>query len=78
VAASCQANLFDDVVPLFVDEMDNHVATLYTGRPTRMYLIDLDGRAIYDPGVGPFGFNPIHLDAKIEEYLTSSDSSENG
>ena len=43
VAASCQADLFDGVVPLYVDQMDNRVATLYTARPTRMYLIDIEG-----------------------------------
>ena len=70
VAASCQANLFDGVVPLYVDLMDNRVARLYTARPTRMYLIDREGRVIYNPGIGPFGFNPDHLDPLIEQYLT--------
>ena len=69
VASSCQANLFDGVVPLYVDAMDNKVATLYTARPTRIYLIDLDGRVIYNPGIGPFGFNPDHLEPVLREYL---------
>ena len=69
VAASCQANLFDGVVPLYVDGMDNGVAELYTARPTRIYLIDREGRVIYNPGIGPFGFNPEHLGAAIDEYL---------
>jgi len=70
VAASCQANLFDGVVPLYVDAMNNHVATLYTARPTRIYFIDRDGRVIYNPGIGPFGFNPDHLEPVIEEYFS--------
>ncbi len=70
VAASCQANLFDGVVPLYVDEMDNHVATLYTARPTRIYFIDREGRVIYNPGIGPFGFNPDHLEPVMEAYLS--------
>ena len=74
VAASCQANLFEGVVPLYVDEMDNHVARLYTSRPTRIYFIDRDGRVIYNPGIGPFGFNPDHLAPVIERYLNESDS----
>jgi hypothetical protein len=74
VAASCQANLFEGVVPLYVDEMDNHVAQLYTSRPTRIYFIDRDGRVIYNPGIGPFGFNPDHLAPVIEGYLTDSGS----
>ena len=72
VAASCQAHLFDGVVPLYVDAMDNAVATLYTARPTRIYFIDLEGRVVYNPGIGPFGFNPDHLAPVIEEYLSGS------
>ena len=69
VASSCQANLFDGVVPLYVDAMDNRVATLYTARPTRIYFIDREGRVIYNPGIGPFGFSPDHLEPVIEAYL---------
>lgn len=76
VAASCQANLFDGVVPLYVDEMDNDVARLYTSRPTRIYFIDLGGRVIYNPGIGPFGFNPDHLAPVIERYLKESNPNE--
>ncbi len=70
VAASCQANLFDGVVPLYVDQMDNRVASLYTARPTRIYFIDREGRVIYNPGIGPFGFSPDHLEPVIEAYLS--------
>jgi hypothetical protein len=70
VAASCQANLFDGVVPLYVDGMDNRVATLYTARPTRIYFIDREGKVVYNPGIGPFGFSPEHLEPVIEEYLS--------
>ena len=69
VAASCQATLFDGVLPLYVDEMDNQVAELYTARPTRIYFIDREGRVVYNPGIGPFGFSPDHLEPVIEEYL---------
>ena len=69
VAASCQANLFDGVVPLYVDTMDNQVAATYTARPTRMYFIGRDGRVLYNPGIGPFGYSPDHLEPVIREYL---------
>jgi hypothetical protein len=72
VAASCQANLFDGVVPLYVDQMDNRVATLYTARPTRIYFIDRDGKVVYNPGIGPFGFSPDHLEPVIREHLAES------
>jgi len=69
VAASCQANLFDGVVPLYVDTMGDEVSTAYTGKPTRIYLIGTDGRVVYNPGIGPFGFNPDRLEEAIVDYL---------
>ncbi len=72
VAASCQATLFNDVVPLYVDTIANEVAVAYTARPTRIYLIGRDGRVIYNPGIGPFGFNPEHLGRVIESHLEKS------
>ena len=53
----------------YLDEMDNHVATLYTARPTRIYFIDREGRVAYNPGIGPFGFNPDHLEPVMQEHL---------
>ncbi len=72
VAASCQANLFDGVVPLYVDTIADEVAVAYTARPTRIYMIGRDGRVIYNPGIGPFGFSPDHLEPVIERYLSES------
>jgi hypothetical protein len=76
VAASCQANLFDGVVPLYVDTMDNRVAQLYTSRPTRIYFIDREGKVIYNPGIGPFGFNPDHLEPVMKRYLSETTTGE--
>ena len=69
VAASCHANLFDGVVPLYVDSIGNEVNEMYAARPTRIYLIGRDGRVVYNPGIGPFGFSPDDLDAAIESHL---------
>ena len=69
VAASCQANLFDGVVPPYVDGMDDAVSRAYTAKPTRIYFIGMDGRVVYNPGIGPFGFSPDHLEPVIEDYL---------
>lgn len=69
VAASCQANLFDGVVPLYVDTMKNEVNEMYAARPTRIYLIGRDGRVVYNPGIGPFGFSPEELEGAIQQYL---------
>ena len=69
VAASCQATLFDGVVPLYVDAMDDAVSARYAGKPTRLYLIGKDGRVLYNPGIGPFGFSADELEKAIAEYL---------
>jgi hypothetical protein len=52
------------------------VARLYTARPTRIYFIDREGKVVYNPGIGPFGFNPDHLEPVIERYLARRIESE--
>lgn len=69
VANACQETLLDGEMTVYVDTIDDHVSTLYTGKPTRIYLIGRDGRVVYNPGIGPFGFNPEHLGQEIESYL---------
>lgn len=69
VADACQKTLLDGEVPLYVDTIDDRVSTMYTGKPTRIYLIGRDGRVVYNPGIGPFGFNPKHLGNEIADYL---------
>ncbi len=70
VASACQKTLLDGEMPLYVDTIDDRVSTMYTGKPTRIYLIGRDGRVVYNPGIGPFGFNPTHLGNEIELYLS--------
>ena len=72
VAASCQANLFDGVVPLYVDAMNDAVSARYAAKPTRIYFIDEDGKVVYNPGIGPFGFNPDHFEPVIAAHLAKS------
>ena len=69
VAAACHRTLLGGEVPLYVDTLDDEVSTLYTAKPTRIYLIGRDGRVVYNPGLGPFGFNPEHLGREIEAHL---------
>lgn len=69
VAASCQANLFDGVVPLYVDTMSDEVSARYAAKPTRIYFIGSDGRVLYNPGIGPFGFSPDELETVIAAQL---------
>ena len=46
------------------------LACFLLGTGTRIYFIDREGRVIYNPGIGPFGFNPDHLQPVIEAYLS--------
>lgn len=61
--------LFEAKVPVLVDTMDDRVSTMYRAKPTRIYLIGDDGRVAYNPGIGPFGYNPVRLGREIETYL---------
>ena len=45
------------------------VSARYAGKPTRIYLIGKDGRVLYNPGIGPFGFSPDELDRVIAAHL---------
>jgi hypothetical protein len=70
VAKQCAESL-QYGIPTYVDEMDDRVSKAYAAKPTRLYLIGLDGRVIYAGGLGPYGFNPSSLKAAIETYLDS-------
>jgi hypothetical protein len=70
MAKICKLNLLDEI-PVYVDEMDNRVAETYNGWPTRIFLIGKNGRIVYNPGPGPWSFNPVYLGPEIEKYLAS-------
>ena len=55
----------------YVDEMDDAVSKAYAAKPTRLYLVGIDGRVVYAGGPGPYGFSPAALKAAIENYLES-------
>jgi len=68
VAGECQSAL-QYGVRTYVDEMDDYVNNAYAAWPTRLNLVDLDGRVIYAGGLGPYDFKPAKLKAAIETYL---------
>ncbi len=72
LAGRCQAELKYEI-PTYVDEMDDTVSKAYAAKPTRLYLIGLDGRVAYAGGLGPFGFKPPELEEAIVEYLARVD-----
>ena len=59
-------------MPVYVDKMDNRVQKIYNSFPTRIYLIGIDGRVVYNPGPGPWSFNPDYLGPEIEKYLANT------
>lgn len=69
-ARAYRKNLFENQIPIFVDDMDNQIGEMYAAKPTRIYFIGKDGRVIYNPGFGPLSFNPTHLGQEIEKYLS--------
>lgn len=68
VAGRCE-NALEYGIPTYVDEMDDAVSQACAARPTRLYLIGVDGRVAYAGGLGPFGFKPAQLGAAIADYL---------
>ena len=68
VAGQCEETLKYGI-GTYVDDMDDAVSKAYAALPTRLYLIDTDGRVDYAAGLGPFGFKPTAFGAAIEAYL---------
>ncbi len=55
--------------PTYVDDLDDRVNTFYAAKPTRLYLVGIDGRVAYSGGPGPLNFKPNELGAAIKNYL---------
>ncbi len=73
VAARCESEL-QYGIPTLVDDIDDSVNRAYAARPTRLYLIGIDGRVAYAGGLGPFGFKPRELKVAIETLLSVDES----
>lgn len=52
-------------MPLLVDTMDDRVNRAYSGFPDRLYLIDREGRVVYQGGRGPFAYRPRELEQNL-------------
>ena len=76
VAKQC-AETLQYGIRTYVDEMDDAVSKAYAAKPTRLYLVGLDGRVVYAGGPGPYGFSPTALKTAIEEYLDSAEIESN-
>ncbi len=64
VARTCGKRL-DLGMPMLIDTMDDTVGARYSGMPSRLYLIDHQGRVAYKSGRGPFGFKPTELEHSL-------------
>ena len=51
--------------PMLVDTIDDAVGARYSGMPSRLYLIDGEGKVAYKSGRGPFGFKPAELEHSL-------------
>ena len=71
VARQCRDTLQYGIETI-VDDMDDTVSKAYAARPTRMYLIGLDGKVVYAGGLGPYGFKPAELKKAIDVLLMGS------
>ena len=68
VAERCE-NSLDYGYPTYVDDVDDAVSEAYAAKPTRLYLLDEDGRVVYHGGLGPWGYRPADLQRAIERHL---------
>jgi len=71
VAGQCETAL-QYGIRTYVDDMQDTVNQAYAALPTRLYLVELEGRVIYAGGLGPYGFKPAELGTAIEDYLASA------
>jgi thiol-disulfide isomerase/thioredoxin len=55
--------------PMLVDDMDNRVETAYRAWPTRVYIIDKDGKVAFKTPIGPFGFESKILEPALLKAL---------
>jgi hypothetical protein len=72
VAQQCEESL-QYGIHTYVDHMDDRVSNAYAAKPTRLYLVGIDGKIVYAGGLGPYGFNPGELQAAIDTYLSGVD-----
>jgi len=53
--------------PLLVDNMKNEASVAYGSFPDRLYVV-LDGRVVYQGGVGPHGYVPADIERWLQHF----------
>ncbi len=52
-------------MPVLVDTMNDRVGHLYSGMPSRLYVIDSAGHITYKAGRGPYGLRPGEMEQSL-------------
>jgi alkylhydroperoxidase family enzyme len=60
--------------PMLVDTIDDQVGARYSGMPSRLYLIDSNGKVAFKNGRGPFGFKVAELEQSLVLLLQADDA----
>jgi thiol-disulfide isomerase/thioredoxin len=68
-AATLCSKTLKVTMPLLTDDLDNRVGHAYSGMPTRLYIIDREGRVAYKSGRGPFGLKPEEMEQSLAMLL---------
>ena len=71
VARTCSRKLKFGM-PMLVDTIDDAVGSSYSGMPSRLYLIDGEGKVAFQNGRGPFGFKTAELEQSLLLFLNDS------
>jgi hypothetical protein len=61
-------------MPVLVDTIDDAVGARYSGMPSRLYLIDSQGKVAFKNGRGPFGFKTAELENALVWMLNEQPS----
>jgi hypothetical protein len=77
VASVCRERLALGI-PFLVDTIDDAVGARYSGMPSRLYLIDREGRIAFKSGRGPFGFRPAELEQALVLLLAEEGNGDAG
>lgn len=64
LASQCQGRL-NFGMPFLVDSIDDTVGATYSGMPSRLYVIDREGKVAYKSGRGPHGFKPAEMEQSL-------------
>jgi len=69
VAESCVLRL-DLKMPTLLDAMDDAIDRAYAALPERLYVVDQQGKVVFQCGPGPFGFDVDGWEQAIQTQLT--------